>query len=142
MNLDDVEYIAESIESFLARNPDHPDANELLGAYLEVALKYSFDIAARCQAVARKWQENPIDGRQQAARELAGRLVQRCDRHLRSVRGSIKKLKSETSYDAPRLYAQLGDAEKTLDLLEKTKPFGVMRPIHSAWREEAEAKLP
>jgi len=136
-----IDSLAESIENFLARSPDHPGANELLGAYLEVALKYSFDIAARCQAVARKWQENPIDGRQQAARELAGRLVQRCDRHLRSVRGNIKKLKSETSYDAPRLYAQLGDAEKTLELLEKTQTFGVMRPIRSAWREKAEAKL-
>tara|TARA_B100000809_G_scaffold106466_1_gene104948 strand:- start:93 stop:986 length:894 start_codon:yes stop_codon:yes gene_type:complete len=136
-----IDSLAETIENFLAQNPGHPDANELLDAYLEVALKYSFDIAARCQAVARKWQENPIDGKQQAARELAGRLIQRCDRHLRSIRGSIKKLKSETSYDAPRLHAQLGGAEKTLDLLEKTQTFGVMRPIRSAWREKAEAKL-
>ena len=136
-----IDSLAASIETFLAQNPDHPDANELLNAYLEVALKYSFDIAGRCHAVAQKWRENPSGGKEASARELADKLVKRCDQQVASVRGSIKKLKSETSYGVPRLYAQLGDAKKTLDLLEKTKAFGVMRPIRRAWREKAEAKL-
>ena len=141
INKQAIDSLADSIENFLAQNPDHPGADQLLDAYLEVALKYSFDVAGRCQAVAQNWQENPNNGEQESARRLADKLINRCHKHLRSVRGSIKKLKSETSYEAPRLYAQIGDAAKTLDLLEKTRTFGVMRPIHSAWREQAEAKL-
>ena len=136
-----IDSLAASLEKFLGQNPDHPNANELLDAYLEVALKYSFDIAGRCHAVAQQWQNNPIDSKQGPTRELAGKLVHRCAKQIRSVRARIKKLKGEASYDAPRLYAQLGDAQKTLDLLEKTRAFGVMRPIRRAWREQADAKL-
>ena len=137
-----IDSLAKSIETFLTQNPDHENAAELLDAYLDVALKYSFGIAARCQALAHRWRDQPIDGKATSARALAETLLQRCDKQVRSVREGIKKLKSETSYGGPRLFAQLGDAAKTLELLDKTKPFGVMRPIRRAWREQAQAKLP
>ena len=45
------------------------------------------------------------------------------------------------AYGRLRLQARLGKAQVTLDGLDTTKTFGVMRPIHSDWRRDAAAKL-
>lgn len=136
-----IDSLALSIQSFLGENPGHPAAAELIDGYLKVALRYTFDIASHCRKVAADWQQNASTRQKRAADRNGQLLTERCDKELVLVRAKIRKLKSDSSYDAPRLYAQLGNASKTLDVLGKVQTFGVFRPIHKAWREAAEVKL-
>ncbi len=128
-----IDALASSIESFLGNNPTHPKAKQLIDDYFDVALRYSFDLDAHCQTLAKQWQ---LD-----APELAEQLLAKCKRHLNAVRKEINSLKDDKGYNTPRLYAQFGDAQKTIQLLDSGTTFGVFRPIHRAWRLAAENKL-
>ena len=128
-----VDALASSIESFLVNNPSHPKAKQLIDDYFDVALRYSFDLDARCQSLAKQWQ--PSDP------ELAEQLLAKCKRQLTAIRKQIASLKDDKGYDTPRLYAQIGSAQKTIQLLDKGTTLGVFRPIHRAWRISAEKKL-
>lgn len=128
-----IDALASSIESFLGNNPTHPTAKQLIDDYFDVALRYSFDLDAHCQTLAKQWQPN--------APELAERLLAKCKRHLNAVRKELNNLKDDNGYNTPRLYAQFGDAQKTLQLLDSGTTFGVFRPIHRSWRLAAENKL-
>ena len=136
-----IDSLASSIEDFLAANPNHDAAEELIESYLKVALKFTFDVSARCQEVADQWRTRAKKDDQRAAQLLADKLTILCDKQLNDVCDRIDKLKSDKSFEAPRLYAQVGNAQKTLDSLDKTKSFGVMRPIRESWRENATAKV-
>tara|TARA_B110000438_G_scaffold245492_1_gene246526 strand:+ start:445 stop:1191 length:747 start_codon:yes stop_codon:yes gene_type:complete len=128
-----VDALATSIESFLVNNPTHPKAKQLIDDYFDVALRYSFDLNARCQSLAKQWQPS--------APELAEQLLVKCKHHLNVVRKEINSLKDDKGYNTPRLYAQFGDAQKTIQLLDSGTTFGVFRPIHRTWRLAAENKL-
>ena len=128
-----IDALATSIESFLVNNPTHPKTNQLIDDYFDVALRYSFDLDARCQSLAKQWQPS--------APELAEQLLAKCKRHLNVVRKEINSLKDDKGYNTPRLYAQIGNAQKTIQLLDSGTTFGVFRPIHRAWRISAENKL-
>ena len=141
INKNAIDSLAGSIESFLSDNPDFSDSRQLIDAYIEVALRYCFDLSEQCKIVAGQWQNNATDEQRSAAEKLGNQLLERCNQHLVSVRKDIKKLESDRSYDAPRLYAQIGNASKTLELIKKTTSIGVLRPIHQAWREAANLKL-
>ena len=136
-----IDSLGISIETFLGENPGHPEATKILEDYLKVALRYSFDVPKRCRALAATWHENAPDNNRQATRILADRLIEQSDLHAASLDRDIKKLSRKNRFDAARLYAQIGDAKKTLELLKETTSFPVMRPIHQAWREKANAKL-
>lgn len=128
-----IDALAFSIESFLCNNPTHPKTKQLIDDYFDVALRYSFDLDAHCQTLAKKWQPS--------APEIAAQLIAKCKRHLNAVRKEIDSLKDDKAYNTPRLYAQVGDAKKTIKLLDSGTTFGVFRPIHRAWRISAENKL-
>jgi hypothetical protein len=128
-----IDALASSIESFLSNNPTHPKAKQLIDDYFNVALRYSFDLGAHCQTLAKQWQPD--------APQLAEQLLAKCKRHLNAVRKEINNLKDDKGYNTPRLYAQFGDARKTIQLLDSGTTFGVFRPIHRAWRLAAENKL-
>ena len=128
-----IDALASSIESFLSNNPTHPKAKQLIDDYFDVALRYSFDLGTHCQTLAKQWQPD--------APELAEQLLAKCKRHLNAVRKEINNLKDDKGYNTPRLYAQFGDARKTIQLLDSGTTFGVFRPIHRAWRLAAENKL-
>jgi len=129
-----IDSLATSIESFLVNNPTHPKAKQLIDDYFDVALRYSFDLDAGCQSLAKQWQP--------AAPILAEQLLAKCKRHLNAVRKEIDSLEDDKGYNTPRLYAQIGDAQKTIQLLDSGTTLGVFRPIHRAWRLAAENKLP
>lgn len=128
-----IDALASSIESFLCNNPTHPKTKQLIDDYFDVALRYSFDLDAHCQTLAKKWQPS--------APELAAQLTAKCKRHLNAVRKEIESLKDDKGYNTPRLYAQVGDAKQTIKLLDSGTTFGVFRPIHRAWRISAENKI-
>jgi len=128
-----IDALASSIESFLGNNPTHSKAKKLIDDYFDVALRYSFDLDAHCQTLAKQWQPD--------APELAEQLLAKCKRHLNAVRKEINNLKDDKGYNTPRLYAQFGDAQKTIQLLDRGTTLGVFRPIHRAWRLAAENKL-
>jgi hypothetical protein len=128
-----IDALASSIEAFLVNNPTHPKTKQLVADYFAVALRYSFDLDARCHSLAKRWQP--------AAPKLAEQLLAKCKRHLNAVRNEIDSLEDDNGYNTPRLYAQIGDAQKTLQLLDSGTTFGVFRPIHRAWRLAAENKL-
>ena len=128
-----IDALAFSIESFLCNNPTHPKTKQLIDDYFDVALRYSFDLDAHCQTLAKKWQPS--------APELAAQLTAKCKRHLNAVRKELESLKDDKGYNTPRLYAQVGDAKQTIKLLDSGTTFGVFRPIHRAWRISAENKL-
>jgi|TARA_B110000495_G_C22971318_1_gene570096 hypothetical protein len=121
--------LAASIELFLVKNPSHPKTKQLIDDYFDVALRYSFDLDAHCQSLANQWQPD--------APELAEQILDKCQRHLKAVRQEIDGLKDDKGYDTPRLYAQTGDAHKTIQLLDRGTTSGVFGPIHRAWREAA-----
>jgi hypothetical protein len=125
--------LSASIESFLIKNPTHPKTKQLIDDYFDVALRYSFDLDAHCQSLANQWQPD--------APQLAEQILAKCKRHLNAVRQEIDSLKDDKGYDTPRLYAQTGDAQKTIQLLDKRMTVGVFVPIHRAWRAAAEHKL-
>ena len=133
--------LRSSIEVFLIENSDHPEIGKVLENYFNVALRYSFDVPKRCNELAASWRKGAGDENRAATMILADQLIEYCDRHTKSVQGEIKDLDNRNSYEAPRLYAQIGDAEKTLESLEKSQTFGVFRPIHKAWREQAAESL-
>lgn len=124
--------LSASIKSFLIKNPTHPKAKKLIDDYFDVALRYSFDLDAHCQSLANQWQPD--------APQLAEQILAKCNRHLNAVRQEIDSLKDDKGYDTPRLYAQTGDAQKTIQLLDSGKTVGVFVPIHRAWRTAAEKK--
>ncbi len=128
-----IDALASSIESFLCNNPTHPKTKQLIDDYFDVALRYSFDLDAHCQTLAKKWQPS--------APELAAQLTAKCKRHLNAVRKELESLKDDKGYNTPRLYAQVGDAKQTIKLLDSGTTFGVFRPIHRAWRISAENKI-
>ena len=128
-----IDSLASSIEAFLVKNPTHPKTKQLINDYFDVALQYSFDLDARCQSLAKLWRSD--------APELAEHLLAKCKHHLAAVRKEIDNLEDDKGYNTPRLYAQIGDARKTIQLLDKGSTFGVFRPIHRAWRVAAENKL-
>ena len=136
-----IDSLARQIEKFLGDHPGHSDADEILGDYLKVALRYSFDVSQRCRALADGWRQAARENNRAAINSLADRLVKLGEEHAGSVQSQLDKMKKKKSYDALRLYAQVGDAEKTLELLKETTSFPVMRPVHAAWRTKANEKL-
>ena len=138
-----IDSFADRIEKFLGDHPGHLDADEILGDYLKVALRYSFDVSQRCQTLADTWRQSASESNRVAINSLADKLLGLADQHTGSVQSQLDKMemKKKKSYDALRLYAQVGDAEKTLELLKETTSFPVMRPVHAAWRTKAKAKL-
>jgi len=136
-----IDSLASQIEKFLGDHPGHSDAAEILEDYLKVALRYSFDVSQRCQALADGWRQAASENNRAAINSLAERLVKLGEEHAGSVQSQLDKMKKKKSYDALRLYAQVGDAEKTLELLKETTSFPVMRPVHAAWRAQAKSKL-
>ncbi|MDG1873548.1 MAG: hypothetical protein P8J27_06535 [Mariniblastus sp.] len=136
-----IDSLALSIEDFLAAHPNYEAAEELIGSYLKVALKFTFDVSGRCQKVSDRWRKFAKKEDQRAAQALADKLTILCEKQLKDVSDRIDQLKSDKSFEAPRLYAQVGNAQKTLESLDKTASFGVMRPIHKSWREKATAKV-
>ena len=136
-----IDSLAGQIEKFLGDHPGHSDADEILGDYLKVALRYSFDVPQRCRALADAWRQAASENNRAAINSLADRLVKLGEEHAGSVQTQLEKVKKKKSYDAVRLFAQVGDAEKTLELLKETTSFPVMRPVHAAWRTKAKEKL-
>jgi hypothetical protein len=136
-----IDSLAGQIEKFLLANPSHRDAEQILENYLKIALRYSFDVPQRCRALAESWRQDANETNRAAVSRLAERLIVRGDQHVATVQSQLAKMKKKKSYDAVRLYAQIGDAEQTLKLLKETTSFPVIRPIHAAWRAKATAKL-
>lgn len=128
-----IDALASSIRSFLGNYPTHPKTKQLIDDYFDVALRYCFDLDAHCQTLAKQWKPD--------APALTEQLLAKCKHHLNAVGKEINNLQDDKGYDTPRLYAQLGDAQKTIDLLDNGSTFGVFRPIHRAWRLAAENKM-
>ena len=127
-----------SIESFIDDHRTHPICLELIEPLFEVALRYRFDVPARCEAYAESWRSAPSNSR--AERESSVRLARAVLTHCQTEVDSVEPI-DETDYDAPRRVARLGQAKKLLQLLDTRKTIGVMKPIHAEWRREAAAKL-
>lgn len=134
--------LRESIESFIAERPEHPACHELIEPLCDVALKYSFDLPARCEAYAAAWNSGPHpDAAARSARAmLSSALLRHCESEV--TRGSAKlEEMDEGEYGLAKELARLGEAKRLLDVLATTKSFGVMKPIHAEWRKNARAKL-
>jgi len=128
--------LRDGIAEFVATNPQHPAAAELLEPLLQVGLKYSFDVASKCRAYAKLWSS----GGTEAGERRADQLLKQADELLAKAREERRGMKPR-QYGLLRLQAVCGDAEAVLATLETTKTFGVFRPIHAEWRTEAKAKI-
>jgi hypothetical protein len=129
------EHLREGVVEFVSAHPEHPAAVEMLKPLMEVGMKYSFDVAAKCRAYAQRWSRDGV-----AAHErLADLLLKQSDTLVRSAAKKLQSMQPR-DYGYLRLQAVCGDAEGVLATMETTKTYGVFRPIHAEWREEAAAK--
>jgi hypothetical protein len=128
--------LRDGVVEFVAAHPEHPAAAELLQPLLEVGMKYSFDLEAKCRAYAQTWSR----GDQVARKKLAARLLKQAAKMVAAAKQGLLERKPG-AYGYLRLQAVCGDASAVLAGLETSKTFGVMRPIHAEWRTEAKAKL-
>ena len=127
--------LRQGVVTFVTAHPDHPAATELLQPLLEVGMKYSFDVEAKCRAYAQQWSR----GDQMALKALAVSLRKQASKTVAAVDVQIKQLKPD-DYGYLRLQAVRGDAPAVLHGLETGKTFGVFRPIHAEWRAQATQK--
>lgn len=134
--------LARSIEGFIEDHPDHPSCVDLIEPLAGVALKYTFDLRARCREYAKVWAAKKT--RSAAARDglamLRRRLLAHCDADVARAEEQLSTMKPR-AYGRLRLHARLGLAKQVLEGLGATRSFGVMRPIHADWRADAAAKL-
>jgi hypothetical protein len=128
--------LRDGVVRFVAAHPEHPAAVELLQTLLEVGMKYTFDVEAKCRAYAQQWSR----GGQVAHERLAASLLKQAAKMITAAEAKLKNLKPG-AYGHLRLQAVRGDAQVVLNGLAATKTFGVFRPIHAEWRTEAKAKL-
>ena len=131
-----------SIEAFLQQHPGSAHCAELLAPLLEVGMKYTFDVASRCEAYAQQWSDEAAGPPEtlEARQALAKALRAMCKEDLKRASDRLARMKPG-AYGQLRLQARLGQAQQTLDGLDATKSFGVMRPIHAEWRRDAQASL-
>ena len=131
-----------SIEGFLKRYPGHQASASLIEPLTNVALKYTFDLAAVCDEYAGAWEGSGVDETPAAdsLRRLSKQLKQRCAAELKSAAEKLRGMKPR-QYGRLRLHARLGQGQATLDGLQKSRSIGVMKPIHADWRKAATAKL-
>ena len=134
--------LAKSIEGFVEDHPDHPSCGDLVKPLANVALKYAFDLPARCKVYAKTWTSMKTDSAKavEGLRKLSQQLLVHCDAEVTRAATALRTMKPN-AYGRIRLLARLGRAQETLDGLAATKTFGVMRPIHADWRKAAPAKL-
>lgn len=130
-------HLRKGIVAFVQAHPDHTMAEQLLEPLLEVGMKYTFDVAARCRAYARQWRSADATV---AAKKIADLLLKHGDQLVAKARLAASEMKP-SDYGYLRLLAVCGDAKATLAKLASTKTLGVFRPIHEEWRAEARAKL-
>lgn len=136
-----IDTLAKNIEDFLVENPDHPDVQRILKDYFKIGLKYSFDIHGHCQLLAASWRTQAEDQNSATLARLADQLMEASDQHMATVDKAIEKLKKPNGWEAPRLFAQKGDSEKTLESLEGAMAVPVMKPIYQDWKKRANADL-
>ncbi|MEC7584347.1 MAG: hypothetical protein VYE77_08515 [Planctomycetota bacterium] len=131
-----------SIEAFLQQHPGSAHCAELLEPLLEVGMKYTFDVSGRCEAYAQQWSDEAAGPPEtlEARQALAEELRAMCKEDLKRASERLARMKPG-AYGQLRLQARLGQAQQTLDGLDATKSFGVMRPIHAEWRRDAQASL-
>lgn len=129
--------LREGLAEFVTAYPEHPASAEMLKPLLEVGMKYSFDVEAKCRAYAQQW-SGPDRG--VAHKKLATLLLKQAAKKVLTANEKLKQLKPG-AYGYVRLQAVCGEAQIVLTTLDSTKTFGVMRPIHTEWRSEAQAKL-
>ena len=129
--------LREGIQRFLSQHPGYDEADDLVDLLVEVGMKYSFDVAARCRELTATWQATDSAPAQQ---RLAAALVARGEAAAAAARERLKAMKPD-DYDRLRCLAVCGEARATLDALDATKSFGVFRPIHAAWRAAAKQRL-
>ena len=136
-----IDALANNIEHFLGENPDHPEVPRILKDYFKVALKYSYDVPGHCQRLAATWRTKGENGNIAALVTLADQMTEASDQHLLTIDKAIGKLKNPNGWEAPRLFAQKGDSQKTLESLKGAMAVPVMKPIYQDWTEQANANL-
>lgn len=134
--------LRRSIESFVGQHPTHSSCRDLIEPLAGTALKYAFDLSAKCEAYAATWTETPTDSPESKAclARLAQQLLEYRDVAIASAEKKLAEMKPR-AYGALRLRARLGQAVTTLTNLDKTRSIGVMKPIHKEWRAEATAAM-
>ncbi len=134
--------LRQSIEGFIQEHPDHQACTDLVEPLANVALKYSFDLPARCKAYAEAWDNTSSESSpvRDGLRKLSKRLLEHCASEVEQAKKKLRGMKPG-AYGQVRLLSRLGRAQATLDGLKKKKTFGVMRPIHAEWRKDAAARL-
>ena len=132
--------LRNSIEEFMIHRPTHPSSRDLIEPLVGVALKYTFDLSAKCEAYAREWTRAGVP--EEAKASLGGLSKQLLDLCAADLARAEQSLRADpTAYGADRLRARLGQAEETLKGLDTGTTFGVFKPIHAEWRVEATSKL-
>ena len=134
--------LRKSIEAFIDDHPGHSLCGDLVEPLTDVALKYTFDLPAMCRSYAQAWSGMTADSRQvrEGLSGLSRQLLARCEGEVTRAEQRLARMKPG-AYGWLRLQARLGRARQTLDGLDSTKTFGVMRPIHAEWRSDATARL-
>ncbi len=141
INKNSIDQLARRIEAFLTRNPDHPQTDEILKQYFQSGLKYTYGVQAHCSDLADVWRGDTENQQAAALNKLADRLEKLCRDHMYNVDKSINQLKGPNSWEAPRLYAQKGDAGKMLDALKEAVAVPVLKPIYEDWRTKAKSEF-
>ena len=136
-----IDRLAKNMEQFLAENPGHPEVQQILKDYFKIALKYTYDVHGHCQRLAATWRTKTDDPKSAALSKLGNQLIKTSDQHLASIDKAIGKLKQPNGWEAPRLFAQRGDSQKTLESLAGAMAVPVMKPIYQDWKKQANADL-
>lgn len=135
--------LQEDMVAFLERNPERRACRRLVEPYVEVALRYGFDLRDRCETLARRWIAGPHETaeRSEGAAWLATELRRCCKEEVVRLEAVLAE-SGGTGHGALRCYALLGRAEEVLVALNRCSVVApVLRPIYASWRALAEARL-
>ena len=130
------QHLRDGLVAFIATYPDHPGAGELLKPLLDVSMKYSFDVLAKCRSYAKAWSRSGS----KALERRADQLLKQAAAHVASCTKELAALEPD-AYGYVRLEAVCGHAQAVVTAMKTAKSFGVFRPIHAEWRAESMAKL-
>lgn len=130
-----IDAFANEIEQFWIAFPDFKNNSQLIKAYLNDGLAYTFDVRTHCQELIDKWSEAGSPG---SLSILAESLTEECEKYLEEIRSQIADLKSSKDFRASCLYALTGNIEMLREALghrDRKRLTSQMQPIFDAWQD-------
>lgn len=129
-------HLRDGLVDFVVAHPGHPAAGEMLSPLLDVGMKYSFDVLAKCRMYAKQWSRSGDE----ALERRADQLLKQASKKVASAAKELAGMEPD-DYGHLRLESVCGNAQAVVTAMKTTKTYGVFRPIHAEWRSEAAAKV-